>query len=150
MLPSNKWITALRKFNAVRDKDVWSIPRKNTEAYSEVKNIIKTGHARPVLSDNPYETTSHLTHKQKHNAYLASWKKLFENLKGYYTTEFSKITAKEKQDLYSQINEILYKQSEKDMRDIIYREFKEDIDSFAIPSYAKKGYDMWLKKNPKK
>ena len=150
MLPANKWITALRKFNAVRDKDVWSIPRKGTGAYSDVQHIIKTGHAKPVLSDNPYGTASHFTEKQKHNAYLASWKKLFDNLKGYYPTEFSKITAKEKQDLYSQINDILYRQKQKDMRDIIYREFKGDIDSFVIPSYAQKGYDMWLKKNPKK
>ena len=149
MLPANKWITALRKFNAVRDKDVWSIPRKNTDAYNDVQHIIKTGYARPVLSDKPYETASHITQKQRHDAYLASWKKLFVNLKDYYNTEFSKITAKEKQALYSEINDILYKQRQKDMKDIIYRELKGEIDSFVIPSYAKRGYDLWLKKNPK-
>ena len=148
MLRSNNWITALRKFNAVRDKDVWSIPRKGTGAYSDVQHIIKTGFAKLVLSDTPGSGWS--TEKQRHDAYLASWKKLFANLKGYYTTEFSKITAKEKQDVYSQINDILYRQNKKDMHDIIYREYKGDIDSFVIPSYAKKGYDMWLKKNPKK
>ena len=149
MLRSNNWITALRKFNAVRDKDVWSIPRKNTDAYNDVQHIIKTGYARPVLSDKPYETASHITQKQRHDAYLASWKKLFVNLKDYYNTEFSKITAKEKQALYSEINDILYKQRQKDMKDIIYRELKGEIDSFVIPSYAKRGYDLWLKKNPK-
>ena len=148
MLPANKWITALRKFNAVRDKDVWSIPRKGTGAYSDVQHIIKTGFAKPVLSDTLGSGSS--TEKQRHDAYLASWKKLFANLKDYYSTEFSKISTKERQDLYSQINDILYKQNKKDMRDIIYREYKGDIDSFVIPSYAKKGYNMWLKKNSKK
>ena len=148
MLPSNRWIIALRKFNAVRDKDVWSIPRKNTDAYNDVQHILKTGYARPVLSNEV--RGGHHTDKQRHDAHLASWKKLFANLKDYYTTEFSKITAKEKQELYSEINDILYRQKIKDMRDIIYREYKEEIDSFAIPSYAKKGYDMWLKKTPKK
>lgn len=37
---ASKWLSALREYN--KDKDVWTVPRKGTESYKEVRAIYES------------------------------------------------------------------------------------------------------------
>lgn len=36
----NKWITALKKWNASRSNEKWCVPKKGTAEYQEVRKIM--------------------------------------------------------------------------------------------------------------
>ena len=86
-------------------------------------------------------------HKEAEDRYVSEVKKKILNFENYYPDIWKTLNLSEKTQAYKNIDTIL--DIKTNSKGYVYEALKTLIDDFDVPSYAKRGYDLWVKNDRK-